>query len=116
MVMTEKINIFPDNAFFEDSQDEHPRGGSWDGEVDGMKATYGAIEPETEATYSIEGREVIFVESGAVSISFMGDDGQEVIGSHNTGDMFELPIGRDFTLKTHGDEKFVYTCIYPDAE
>ena len=108
-------NPFPDNIFFE-AADGHPRGGSWNGEVDGMRATYGAIEPGTVVTYGIDGREVIFVESGSASVSFEGEDGQPIKATYKPGDLFELPLGKPFTLSTLGDEKFVYGCLYPDQQ
>ncbi|MBI1857470.1 DUF1255 family protein [Candidatus Saccharibacteria bacterium] len=104
------------NEFFPDQTDGHYRGGSWNGEVDGMKATYGAIEPDTEATYSIGSREIVFVESGSASVSFNNDEGKQITSIHQAGDLFELPLGRDFTLKTIGKEKFIYGCLYPDAK
>ena len=112
--MNQETNMFPDNTFFEGS-DGRPRGGSWNGEVDGMRATYGAIEPGTKATYSIDGREVIFVEKGQVSVSFTDDSGEVISGTHQEGDLFELPVGRDFTLSVVGEEKLVYGCLYPDS-
>lgn len=109
-------NIFPDNAFFEDSTDGYYRGGSWNGEVDGMEATYGAIEPGTEATYSIDEREVISVESGSARVTFINTDGEAVTAIHQPGDLFELPIDIPFTLSIQPGEKFIYGCLYPDCK
>ena len=102
-------NPYPDNEFFSGA------GGSWNGEVDGMRATYGAIEPGTEVTYSISSREVIFVEAGKVLVSSKDSDGTITAGVHEAGSLFELPVDREFTLQVLGNDKLVYGCLYPDA-
>lgn len=116
-------NPFPDNVFFENAEGQ-PMGASWNGEVMGMKATYGVIEP---GIYAFEARiepEIIVVHEGKLVIdrhrSGWRQPNHYDFKAFSAHAMLPLPLD-EFSLRVVPEKdhlvpagnRLVYTSLYP---
>lgn len=110
-------NPFPDNTFFEDEHG-NPRGASWNGEIEGIQATYGVVLPNTSVMHSITTPEIIVTHSGSAHIMSeydLANEGQSFARDNTlTTDCAKfLPFNQLFRLEITEEEPLVYTCFYP---